>query len=57
MIFSFLTVSFINIKGNHELRPEVSLLTWLGLSINENTFLTIANAFVLNSFLFLGEIA
>jgi hypothetical protein len=57
VIFSILTYSFINIKGNHDLRPEVPLTTWLGLDINEKAFLSVANVFVLNSLLFIGEIA
>ena len=44
-------------RANHEKRPEVSLSQWFGMSINEKTFLAIANALMLNSILFLGEYA
>ena len=57
VVFSVLTYSFINVKGNHDLRPEVSLFAWLGMAINEKAFVAVANAMVLNSLLFLGEIA
>lgn len=52
-----MAVSFINIKANHELRPEVSLSEWFGVKLTEKTFLSVANVLVLNSLLFLGEIA
>jgi hypothetical protein len=56
-IFSFLGVCFINIKANHQLREEVSIVQWFGFEVNEKTPLSIANALMLNSILFLGEIA
>jgi hypothetical protein len=39
------------------MRPEVSLFKWFGMTINEKTFLAIANALMINSILFLGEFA
>jgi len=45
------------VKGNHDLRPEVSLTDWLGMAVNEKAFVAVANAILLNSLLFLGEIA
>lgn len=56
-MFSLLTYTFINVKGNHDLRPEVSIFQWFGLALNEKAFVAVANAMVLNSLLFLGEIA
>jgi hypothetical protein len=44
-------------RADHYIRPEVSLFQWFGMSINEKTFLAVANALVINSILFLGEFA
>jgi hypothetical protein len=56
VLFSALTFSYINIKADHELRPDVYLSNWFGMAISEKTFLAVANTLLLNSFLFLGEI-
>jgi len=56
-VFSGLTYAFLNVKGNHDLRPEVSLTEWLGMAVNEKAFVAVSNAILLNSLLFLGEIA
>ena len=55
--FSFFTVLFIYMRANHDMRSEVSLFQWFGMTINEKTFLAVANALVINSILFLGEFA
>jgi hypothetical protein len=47
----------VYVRADHELRPEVSLFQWFGMSLDEKTFLAIANALLLNSILFLGEFA
>ena len=51
------SIIFISIRANNEKRHEVSLFQWFGMSINEKTFLAIANALMLNSILFMGEFA
>ena len=53
--FSLFTLLFIYVRANHDIRPEVSLFQWFGMSINEKTFLAIANSLVINTILFLGE--
>lgn len=57
IVFSFLVVAFINIKANHKINEHVTLAQWFGVEINERAFLSVANALLLNSILFMGEIA
>jgi hypothetical protein len=44
-------------RANHDMKPDISLFQWFGMTINEKTFLAVANALVINSILFLGEFA
>ena len=43
--------------GTHDLRPDVGLLRWFGLEINEKAALAVVNTLMLNSLLFMGEFA
>jgi hypothetical protein len=56
-VFSILSLSFISLISTHDLRPDVGLLRWFGLELNEKAALALVNTLMLNSLLFIGEFA
>ena len=58
VVFSALTICFVNVKADHKARPALSIYEWFGVGpLGEKTFLAISNTLLLNSALFLGEFA
>lgn len=53
---SIIAIVYVNMRADHDKRTDIGLLEWFGLQIEFKAFLSVANAFLLNSFLFLGEI-